>query len=120
MMPHWDGPDARGYRCDHSKPVRFQDPEFGLVDLCLVPTCMLDQHFFRASAWDDEKFEQYAAALIHCTSSLGGVITIDWHTYTIADAGCPGWWRRLGQFLDIASTSKPYLGGILDVIQRFA
>lgn len=113
-------PDVPGYRGGYSNPVPFFDPEFGVVDFYTVPTCILDQHFFWPEVWSDSKFDSYVESLIESISRVGGVITVDWHTYTISEEGYPGWWKRLDRLFQIAVGANPYLGGIMEVVRRYS
>ena len=112
-------PDLPGFRSGAASPTQFCDPEHGPVAFAACPTGILDQHFFWPNAWPEEQVEQFLSSLVSRLASLGGVLTVDWHSYT-SSSSYPGWWARLGHVLDLARARGAYLAGIGKVLSYYA
>jgi hypothetical protein len=112
-------PDLPGLRGGTAAPTPFLDPEHGPVAFQIVPTVVLDQHFFWPDAWDVQAFERYADTLLHTIRQVGGLLTLDWHSYT-RGVGYAGWWDRLDALLTRARAGGAYLAGIATVLRYHA
>ncbi len=105
-------PDLPGFRNGCASPTRFFDPEAGAVPFAIFPTGLLDQHFFWPEVWDISHFENYIETLLSHVARVHGVLTIDWHTYTLHSSGHPGWWDRLDYILRRGREEGAFLAGI--------
>ncbi len=108
-------PDVPGLRCGAASPIPFLDPEDPATAFTIVPTAALDQHFFWPEVWETPVFEAYVAALLGRMRELGGILTLDWHTYTLG-GGYTGWWDRLGYILEAAREQGARLAGIAAMV----
>jgi hypothetical protein len=111
-------PDLPGLRSIHLGPINFSDPEYGLVPFVTLPTVLLDQHFFWPEPWPQVKFENYISHLLERVIGVGGVLTLDWHSYTIEQVGYGNWWTRLAYILELAQAKGAYLAGIGQIIEH--
>jgi len=109
-------PDLPGLRMGCTGPVQFLDPQRGPVGFALCPTAILDQHFFWPRPWADEEVDAYLDSLTTKTASAGGVLVVDWHTYTLGSA-YPGWWRPLERLLSLARGRGAYVSGIAEALR---
>ncbi len=110
-------PDVPGLRCGAASPWPFLDPEDPEAEFMIVPTAVLDQHFFWPAAWEPPAFEVCVARLLDRMRTLGGFLTLDWHTYTLG-GGYPEWWDRLAYILQAARREGAQLAGIAAMLAR--
>jgi glycosyltransferase involved in cell wall biosynthesis/SAM-dependent methyltransferase len=109
--------DLPGFRNGCASPI-----EYRLTDdlkIKVFTTAFLDQHFFWPTRLNDKAFFAMVDPLLAEVSQTGGVITLDWHSYTMRDGNYKGWWDRLEYILRQANQAGAYIGGIGSVSEAF-
>ncbi len=102
--------DLPGFRNGCASPI-----EYLLANdqkLCVFSTPFIDQHFFWPAIVSDDAFHATVDPLLAELSRIGGVMTLDWHSYTIRGEIGNGWWDRLEYILSQANLAGAYIGGI--------
>lgn len=110
-------PDLPGLRNGSASPTRYYDPELGSSDLYVFTTCILDQHFYHPVKLDDRYVKNYVDELLKNVKKVGGVLTLDWHTYTLEDYG---WWNWLEYIIKQAQENDAYVSGIGHIYNHIA
>ena len=109
--------DLPGFRNGCASPIEYRIT--GDLKVKVFCTTFLDQHFFWPTLLDDKSFYEMVDTLLAEISQIGGVITLDWHSYTMRGENYQGWWDRLQYILCQANQAGAYIGGIGSVSEAF-
>lgn len=107
-------PDVPGLRSGHAAPIRFEDPEDGIVPFWIQPTILLDQHFQWPEPWEARRVEEWIGRVVARAAALRTVLCVDFHTYTLRPPF--SWWSPLERLLHEARARGARLGGIAEVL----
>lgn len=109
--------DLPGFRNGCASPIEYRLP--GDKRIRVFSTPFIDQHFFWPSRVSDQVFQSTVDPLLAELGERGGVLTLDWHSYTIRGDDSNGWWARLEYILDNARRAGAYLGGLASVSDAY-
>lgn len=112
-------PDVPGLRNGCSLPLQFFDPSSGFVPFFILPTGILDQHFFWPEKVPENEFILFIDAIIERFKKVGGVLVVDYHTYTYQESyQDQKWWDRLEYILQKSKINNAYIAGIGKVMSN--
>lgn len=110
-------PDLVGLRSGHGIPVAFMTDDSVSTAFRVLPTHLLDQHFFWPRRWDQAEVTAFIDRLVTECEETASVLCVDWHTYTLG--GDFQWWSVFDQLLSTARSRGAYLGGMWEVVRRY-
>jgi hypothetical protein len=96
--------DAWGYRGGIAWPFRFYDfARNRATELVLVPLTYMDKHLLTFVAPDVERAAATVTAEMNRIATLGGAVSVLWHSETRSARNYPDWWTV---YLDAIDTAR--------------
>ena len=109
--------DLPGFRNGCASPIEYRLSNEQKIRV--FSTTFIDQHLFWPARLDDHAFYATVDPLLVELGQTGGVITLDWHSYTLRGGNYEGWWDRLEYILCQANQAGAYIGGIGSVSDAY-
>ena len=105
-------PDTYGLRSAISIPYYFSYPDAFAEKHFVIPTALLDQHFFWPEPIDISAQKTILNRVLNRIARVNGCFTIDYHTYTYENLSFSGWWNSYRFLIEKAKNDNAFIGGL--------